>query len=165
MVYRFPNTILEAESPRLRAWMVVVEQQVRYRAGFLPAWVPGLAAHRATHSKQAVPAHWPPYITATGHRADSTDSGHYYGPARKSLHLGQRHADVHLVFQVSSCPFLVSSSTQKKKKKEKECGCLCSSSGGQGKRSATRPVLFSEGRMNWFNYSEERAWVKSFCFI
>lgn len=75
---------------------------------------------------KAVPVHWPPYITTTGHRADSTDSTHYYGPASKSSHRG--HIEMHGCapgfsgFLTAPLIHLL----RAKKRKSRNCDCLCS---------------------------------------
>lgn len=70
------------------------------------------------HSEKTVPAHWPPFITATGRRADSTDSTHYYGPARKSSHRGHRDARKPARFFRFPCDPLIHLAARKEKKKE-----------------------------------------------
>lgn len=143
MVCSIPNNLLEAD-PRAYLRELWWFRSTRY-PGFLSACVPGLATHRAAHSEKAVPAHWPPYITATGRRVDSTDSSHYYGPARKSSHRGHRDARILArFFRFPRGPLIHLAACKEKKKKRMRLFMLCAR--WPGKHSALRSILLLKGR-------------------
>lgn len=129
MVYSIPNNLLEAD-PHTYLRELWWFRSTRYPR-FLSACGPGLATHRAAHSEKAVPAHWPPYITETGLRVDSTDGSHYYRPATKSSHRGHRDARICArFFRFPRGPLIHLAAC--KERKRRECGCLCFTPGGRG---------------------------------
>lgn len=158
-VYSFPNNLLEADPHGyLRELWWFRSRLLLCHPGFLSAWVPGLAAHRAAPSVQAVPAHWPPYINATGRRADSTDSSHYYGPARKSSPRGHRDARMPArFFRFPRGPSIYLAACKEKKKERMRLFMLCARWPGKAQRIEVYPV--TEGR--FFTNCEKLKWVKT----
>ncbi len=81
----------------------------------------------------------PPYITVTGRRADSTDSSHYYRPARRSA-WPQKCTDTRPVFQVSSWPSHASCSMLGKEKEENAVVVALRQVAGEAPRIMVYPV-------------------------